>query len=424
MSGAMTVFILLFAGVSSFTEAGLQQSASALPLIASASVSPGDSVADAKQESPAIPALPVDADSLKKLVTPEDSPISEKEIVAAQQFGQTLSVAEWLGPLAPVALSPFFGIACLSGMSLFGGGWISPGNPLLGSESPLHHPEVFWIFLGLTLLTSIPRMTKVSKPFAQAVDQLESWSGIVTMLLLKMILSTQGDSQPEAAEVVQAGLFSFSADTLLMLIGAINVFVISAVRFFFEILVWLTPFPTLDAVFEVTNKAVCAGLMAVYGWSPTLAMTINLVLFAICLLIFGWIQRRVTFFRTLLLDAFLSLFIKSHTPETIIVFPCSPVGGIATRARCQLSFHGDEWRLIWRRFMRLPLSVSIVRMESQPVLETGLLSNTIRFTEPAVVLTFSRRHQSQIDELAVKHQLRRNDASEQSSGATLRMEFN
>ena len=44
----------------------------------------------------------------------ERASISEAEIVAAQQFGQTLSIAEWLGPMAPVALSPFFGITCLS----------------------------------------------------------------------------------------------------------------------------------------------------------------------------------------------------------------------------------------------------------------------------------------------------------------------
>ena len=44
------------------------------------------------------------------------SAISEAEIVAAQQFGQSLSIAEWLGPMAPVALSPFFGVACLSGL--------------------------------------------------------------------------------------------------------------------------------------------------------------------------------------------------------------------------------------------------------------------------------------------------------------------
>lgn len=85
----------------------------------------------------------------------EDSPLSAAEIATAQQFGRNLSVAEWLGPLAPVALSPFFGIACLSGMALFGGSWVSAGNPLLGTGSPLHNPGVFWAFLVLTLIDQV-----------------------------------------------------------------------------------------------------------------------------------------------------------------------------------------------------------------------------------------------------------------------------
>lgn len=50
---------------------------------------------------------------------------SPPDLAKSQPFDSTLSIAEWLGPMAPVALSPFFGITCLSGLSLFGGGWIS-----------------------------------------------------------------------------------------------------------------------------------------------------------------------------------------------------------------------------------------------------------------------------------------------------------
>ena len=91
----------------------------------------------------------------KQAVSSESSPISESDITAAQQFGHSITVPEWLGPMAPVALSPFFGITCLSGMSLFGGNWISQTNPLLGDNSPLHNSAVFWTLLALTILTSI-----------------------------------------------------------------------------------------------------------------------------------------------------------------------------------------------------------------------------------------------------------------------------
>ncbi|MFN9720441.1 MAG: hypothetical protein ACK58L_17215, partial [Planctomycetota bacterium] len=169
------------------------------------------------------------------------SPISAAEITEVQQFGQSLSFAEWLGPMAPVALSPFFGITCLSALTLFGGDWIAKGNPLLGDNSPLHPPTVFWTFLALTILTSLPRLTKVSKPFAQALDQLEAWSGIITMLVMKFLLTKTSSN----SALAQAGLLEFSSETLLMLAAVVNIFVINTVRFFFEVLIWLTPIPLL-----------------------------------------------------------------------------------------------------------------------------------------------------------------------------------
>src|SRR5690606_16734208 len=107
--------------------------------------------------------------------------LTAAEIAAAQQLSEQISAVEWLGPLAPVALSPFFGITCLSGLSLFGGEWIVGHNSLLES-SVLRSPVVFWTFLVLTIITSIPRLSKVSKPLAQAVDQVETYAGIITIL--------------------------------------------------------------------------------------------------------------------------------------------------------------------------------------------------------------------------------------------------
>ena len=46
----------------------------------------------------------------------------------ADNITQKVSTTEWLGPLAPVAISPFFGITCLAGMSQFGKGTILEQN--------------------------------------------------------------------------------------------------------------------------------------------------------------------------------------------------------------------------------------------------------------------------------------------------------
>ena len=327
---------------------------------------------------------------------------SAADVAAAQQFTSTLGIADWLGPLAPVALSPFFGIACLSGMSLYGGNWVSPDNPFLGEASPLHNPAVFWTFLGLTLLTSIPRLTKVSKPFAQSVDQIEAWAGIITMVTLKIMM---GVAAPDAEQldVVQLGLVAFTVDTLLVIAAAINIFVINAVKFFFEMLIWITPIPAIDAVFEVCNKTVCGVLMAIYGFSPTIATAINLAMLLVSLIVFRWVYRREVFFRTVLLDAMWSFFAppKSAAKPELIVFPTSNVGPFPARTRCLLQRTETGWTLTQPRLLRSGILLEVLSNDCRLELQQGYFTNCLKLSGVhAAELTFSRRYNSRLAELA------------------------
>jgi hypothetical protein len=49
---------------------------------------------------------------------------------------------DWLGPLAPIAISPFFGITILSGLSQFGGDLL-PDNSFISNNPVLNNPAVF-----------------------------------------------------------------------------------------------------------------------------------------------------------------------------------------------------------------------------------------------------------------------------------------
>lgn len=337
----------------------------------------------------------------------KETEFSAADVTAAQQFGQTLGVADWLGPLAPVALSPFFGIACLSGMALYGQGWVSPDNPFLGENSPLHNPAVFWTFMILTLITSIPRLTKVSKPFAQAVDQVEAWAGIITLIALKMMV---GEAAPDSDQLpvaqlamVQAGVLSFSANTLLMIAGVINVFVINAVKFFFEVLIWITPIPTIDAIFEVANKSVCAVLMAIYGYSPTIATGINLAMFLAAAVVFRWVYRREVFFRTALVDAAWSLFAPPGkiANRELTVFPTADFGTIPARAKCRLCRTEVGWTLVQQSWLQKHSVVEILDSDWAAELDAGYLTNSIKLTGThSATLTFSRWYNARLPELA------------------------
>tara|TARA_R110002073_G_scaffold336585_1_gene536367 strand:+ start:13609 stop:14940 length:1332 start_codon:yes stop_codon:yes gene_type:complete len=349
----------------------------------------------------------VDADDVPNALEGE---FDTRDIAAATAWADQLHLADWLGPLAPLALSPFFGVACLSGLSLWGPDWITD-NALLGSAGPLRSVPLFAVFSVLAVLTSVPRLSKVSKPFAQAMDQLEAYSVIVILLAIKITASMTAESvgtdeaqlAAEAMPVYTAGIFSFTANALLLVAMTVNMLVINGVKFFFEFLVWLTPFPTVDAIFEVCNKSLCAALMAVYALSPTLATVFNFAILFVAALIFRWAARRVKFYRTMLLDPVLARIwpgFATPDPRGVIVFAQSAVGPFPAKSCLRLR-RGDEGWLLTPATPWSPLSWGlgsdghVLQCGSSPRLIRGWLTHSIHAEaddDDVVLLKVSRRH--------------------------------
>jgi hypothetical protein len=327
--------------------------------------------------------------------------LSEREVIAAEvvteEFARQISAVEWLAPLAPVALSPFFGITLLSGLACYGPEWL-PDNALLSSGSPLANPNMFWAFLVLTVITSAPRFSKVSKPIAQVADFLETYSAIVILLTLKVMSMEQFQVIQETPDAVSAGIAAVSWEGLMMLAMAINIVVVNSVKFFFEILVWITPIPFLDACFETANKSLCAGLMAIYAMSPLAALAINILLFVSCALAFTWIRRREVFFRTMLIDWVMQKFSKSAKKfqEQLVVFPKSGIGAIPARAKCLLEKDSDGWKLTHRRLLRAH-QVEIITGNAE--LDKGWWTNAM-VLEDGARLTFSNRYADQMESVS------------------------
>ena len=349
----------------------------------------GESGSDTLHDSP------FDAANMERSLEGE---FGAEDIAGTNAWVGTLGLADWLGPLAPVALSPFFGVTCLSGLAIWGPEWVTD-NALLGDSGPLQNPVLFLILLLLTLLTSLPRLTKVSKPFAQAVDRIETYAVIIILLAIKISVSMEADNGAQVA-MVQLGIFSFTLDTLLAIAMVINILVINSVKFFFEFLVWLTPIPLLDAVFEVGNKSVCAALMTVYALSPTLATIINLAILLVAAIMLRWVSRRTRFYRSMILDPLLSRcwpgFGRFQRNE-LIVFPVDDFGPYPAKSRlllttgdtegCRWNFREANW---W-----MPASKHSIESSDTPRVFLGWIMNTIEIdqvdAEPAI-FRFSKRY--------------------------------
>jgi hypothetical protein len=367
-----------------------------------------------------IPDLPLDLDShLNEFVgenlSGDPLPAGDMARVAALEgLSQSASVAEWLGPMAPIALSPFFGIACLAALSQYGAEWI-PGNTFLSNNAILNDPVVLWIFVGLTLLTSLPRLTKVSKPMAQAIDQVETYAAIITILIIRWYAGSI-ESTPEMAmadvQVMHMGFFSFTSDALLSIAAIINILVINSVKFFCEVMVWLTPFPFVDALLEAGNKSLCAGLIAIYAYSPMIATVLNLILFAVCLVAFRWTQRRVTWLRNVLVDPIWARLSPSYGQpmgESLTVFAQKAFGPFPAKARIELTPNDSGWTLRQRQWFFPDNEMQLDRATSQLSMQTGIVTNRIEVTGPEPgSLLFTQRYGGALDtlgqQLAVRHE--------------------
>lgn len=316
-----------------------------------------------------------------------------------------IPVSEWLGPMAPVALSPFFGITCLSGLAVWGGDWLPGHHLLLREHTALKNPAIFWTFLCLTILTSLPRFTKVSKPFAQMIDQAETFSSIITILVIRFLATNETAVQPQEVTLYQMGFVSVSFDVLLSLAIVFNIIVINSVKFFFECLIWMTPFPLLDAAFEIFNKAACLALMTLYVFSPTLATFVNFCLLAACLLVLRWSWRRIVFYRVMLFDFLLPTLFPSYgrqnRPE-LIVFPVGHLGPFAPRSRLTMVPSESGWELKYTHWYGLT-KVHRVIAGSTPTIDVGWITNQLLITDADGTthrLTFGFRRRHTLQEIA------------------------
>ena len=333
-----------------------------------------------------------------------DSSLPSSDLAAIDQISNMAQASAWLGPLAPIAISPFFGITILAGAAQFGGNLQLP--PSMISDNPvLGNPYLFWTFLCLTVLTSIPKFTKVSKPFAQAIDQLEAYAAIITLILVRVMTVFPGEaSSIDGITVVHASIFTISSSLLFCLFAAFNIIVINTIKFFLEIIVWLIPIPMIDGLLEMTNKLICALLLAVYLWSPTIALLLNLILLATGLIVFRWIHRRVHYIRNIIWDQLWCLFRPSYQiPEIaeLTVFPDRTLGPFPTKSRLHLRPHAEGWELTQKRLLLGHKTIILPSDSHQLEIYDELLVNRIQIEgSQHANLLFSKRYSRNLEMLS------------------------
>ncbi len=344
----------------------------------------------------------------------------------AAMLAEKIPATEVLGPLAPVALSPFFGITCLSGSSMLVQKGVLPENSFLQGSDVLSNPAVFMTFLALTILTSVPKLSTASKFFAEATDQVETYAGIISYAVIFMLAA--GGTDSEVAIVFKAGIVSFGRNTLLIIALTLNIIVINTVKYFFELLILISPIPLIDAIFEAANKTFAAGLAAVYAFSPGAAFALNVVIFLICLVFFNYARKQIRYFRNIVVSPVLVKMFSIQMPhnrshravQSLLgggesLFRCFPgrrFGKISKKSLCYLVEKDEQLLLVKPRIIRGPL-IEPISGAYKMSLKKGLISNSLILesgTEKTVKLIFSKSYNHDLPEIAYRLEVDIDDA--------------
>ena len=310
----------------------------------------------------------------------------------AEQLAKQITASEWLGPLAPIALSPFFGIAVLSGVATYGPDFLQKQSGLIGDHSPMNNAYLFWVMATLALMTSLPRFSKVSKPFALAIENLESYASVIILITVKFLGSTLPASTSAQPELALAGFGTVPLDTLMSIAAAMNVIVINTVKLFFELMVWMIPVPAIDAALEISQKGVCVGLMGLYCYNPVLATLLNLLLLTICALLFGWIFRKTAYYRHLIISPVLAWLLPSYFAQRSHRFTAyceHKIGGLPAYTPFtvrQISPTEIEvcGKWLWRSFTHRFSHAAVKR-------ESGILADRLQLSDDQYNLSLSHR---------------------------------
>jgi hypothetical protein len=306
--------------------------------------------------------------------------IVDRSAHAVTEFEKLLAIAAMVGP---VGINPFLGLSGL-GMAAWFGAWTPPATVWF-----VGHPA-FWISaLVLGAVIKFGRSFKLSKPFAEALGTGESVIGVAVVAVAGLaMLQESGVVRVEESSIILASLlFAIAASTATLIV---------IVRTAFDILVWLSPFPFVDLIFQALKAAATVVLLALAVFAPGAAVVLNLLLILAAALAVRWAVRTAVFGITIASDlAFawrrdgLGLPRSAAGDLGPFVAFALEMDGASRRQRGRLTVTAGGWLFTARESLSLGSSVEISR---------GLMGLTVAGKNGSVLLP--PRYKHLIDELA------------------------
>lgn len=159
--------------------------------------------------------------------------------------------------------------------------------------------RTFAVLAGLTWLVNSGKIRGAVGKFVRIAEDVAV--GLIYLMIGADALTPNGPNVASSAlhlPIVQAGLFSdLESSTLILILAAlISLVTMMLTRLALDVLIWLSPVPFIDLIFETCKVIFSFAFLAIYFLlSPLVAAILGLLLLVPCLILLPWAVRLLHF---------------------------------------------------------------------------------------------------------------------------------
>lgn len=222
------------------------------------------------------------------------------------------SLVSQLAQLLPMGINPYATVFLTSILSKLGmhNDFVAT-NPFFDS----------WLIVGLfgllflftALVGTVFKTNKATAVIGLADNYLSNHAAILINIVVMLAPSIYTGTS-EHPTIQEAGIFSIGIQTLLVLIVSVYfLVVVTTVRFFIDILIFLSPIPFIDSILEIIKIGVTILFVVISVFYPTFSVILSVIMFLIALTMYRKSLRLVSKTTYLFIRPILQVFKKDET---------------------------------------------------------------------------------------------------------------
>ncbi len=306
--------------------------------------------------------------------------------------------------LAPMGINPYLTVFLTSLCSKLG-----MHNDFVATNPFFNNWFVVIIFGTLFTFTAITstlvKTNKATAPIGLVDNYLSKHAALIINLLV-FITPVIFSNEPAGKELAfHAGFISLSFKTaLIIFLSVYFLIVVMTVRFFIDILIFISPVPIIDSILEILKMVFTVLFVAISIFSPTLSFVICLLFFISALLLYRRASLMVNKTKYLFIYPIINLFKKKDkilqtAPSLFLTAYIQNKGQTINRGKIiQLEKSETKIRMIHKRFL-LPHKTEELNLDNF-VLKQGRLYSTLSNEHQGLSLLFNRSYHKYLDEIS------------------------